>query len=161
MTLCPCGSAALFNDCCQPIINQVIPADSAEKLMRSRFSAYATNNAAYIYHTYANSSRQSQSVADIQQWADECHWLALEIHHSDTTQVEFSAYYITDHNLCVLRENSNFILENDEWRYVDGNISQSEVIAKVKRNEVCPCNRYSTAITVKKGKKYKHCCGAS
>jgi SEC-C motif-containing protein len=156
--LCPCGSNTLLAECCQPfIIGDILPC-SAEQLMRSRFSAYASNNSQYIYDTYAKDSQTNQSVVDIEQWAEECKWLALEIHHSSLSTVEFSAHYINNDTLCVLREKSRFIQENDSWRYLDGDITQNEVIAKVKRNEACPCNRYETSNTVKKNKKYKHCC---
>jgi SEC-C motif-containing protein len=160
--LCPCGSKSLLTECCQLYIaGHKLPV-SAEALMRSRFSAYASNNAQYLYDTYAKSSQVNQSVADIQQWAEECKWLALEIHHAIESvvesSVEFSAYYLNDDTLCTLREKSRFIKEGEAWRYLDGEISQNEVIAKIKRNENCPCNRYETSNTVKKNKKYKQCC---
>ena len=132
---------------------------TAEQLMRSRFSAYATRDGQYIYDTYAQVSKIKQSLIDIQQWADECIWLALEIHQSSKFTVEFSAYYITDNTLCCIREKSNFIMENDLWRYLDGEISVNEQLTAVKRNALCPCNNYPSAYTEKKGKKFKHCCG--
>jgi len=166
--LCPCGSGSLFTVCCQPFIqsedylNQVgttsIPPETAEQLMRSRFSAYATKNGLYIYNTYAKKTKLDQSLNDIQQWADECIWLALEVHGSNRETVEFSAYYIVDNTLCCLTENSNFIREQGLWRYLDGEISSHKELRQVKRNEVCPCNNYLSAFSAKKGKKFKHCC---
>jgi len=155
---CPCGSTLLFNACCQRYITQKIAPNTAEQLMRSRFSAYATKNGQYIFETYGEQQRLEQSVTEIQTWAEECIWLALKIHQSDKFTVEFSAYYVVDNTLCELREKSNFALEQAQWRYIDGNITVHNEIKKVKRNEVCPCNNYPTAWSDKKGKKFKHCC---
>jgi SEC-C motif-containing protein len=185
---CFCGSLRDFSSCCQPYINQELPVQTAEQLMRSRFSAYATGNAQYIYDTYAKSSQNAQSVKDIDDWSNSCVWIALVIHpilnsSSKTTEqyVEFSAFYITDNTLCELREKSRFILEEStlptittnadasekatlntqltQWRYIDGDIIAHNELATLKRNALCPCNNYPTAWQLKKGKKFKHCCG--
>lgn len=160
--LCPCGSNTFFTHCCQPFLQREKTSsqpETAEQLMRSRFSAYATKNGQYIYNTYANATRISQSLGDIQQWADECIWLALEIRKSSKAIVEFSAYYIANNTLCCLTEKSTFIIEKGLWRYLDGEISSHTELSQVKLNEICPCNNYSSAFSVKKGKKFKHCCG--
>lgn len=156
--LCPCGSSLSFNACCQFYITQQKHPSTPEQLMRSRFSAYATKNGQYIFDTYAAVPRLKQSVTDIQTWADECIWLALEIHETDNTTVDFSAYYVVDNTLCELREKSNFTLELGQWRYIDGNITVHNEIGTIKRNDLCPCNSYPTAWSAKKGKKFKHCC---
>ncbi|MBU2871266.1 YchJ family metal-binding protein [Colwellia sp. E2M01] len=163
---CPCGSTLLFSQCCQPFITnndeQKLPS-SPEQLMRSRFSAYAIKNGQYIFDTYGKAQQVNLTVSDIQSWADECIWVALVIHNTlsnDTINtVEFSAYYIVDNTLCELREVSNFAVEQDKWRYIDGDININREISKVKRNELCPCNHYPTAWSAKKEKKFKHCCG--
>lgn len=157
--LCPCGSTFLFNACCQLFITyEKVPA-TPEQLMRSRFSAYATKNAAYILETYSAAQQNKQSLVDIQTWADECAWIALVIHETTENTVEFSAYYVVDNTLCELREKSNFTLEQGKWRYIDGDISVNKELAHIKRNELCPCNNYPSAWAVKKAKKFKHCCG--
>lgn len=174
--LCPCGSNLSFKACCQPFItkgtfqNRV---STPEQLMRSRFSAYAIKDGQYIYDTYGEKQRLNLNVNELQSWADECIWLALIIHNADGNTVEFSAYYVVNNTLCELREISNFVLEPDpireaeqgqkqaqkQWRYIDGKITKNDEIANIKRNEICPCNDFSTAWSTKKGKKFKHCCG--
>ena len=126
--------------------------------MRSRFSAYATKAGQYIFDTYGAQPQLSQSVTEIQAWADECLWLALAVHNTTESTVEFSAYYVVDNTLCELREKSNFTLEQGRWRYIDGDITVHNEITNIKRNEICPCNSYPTAWSAKKGKKFKHCC---
>lgn len=156
--LCPCGSTFLFSACCQLFITHKQKPITSEQLMRSRFSAYATRNGQYIFDTYGISQKSMQSVADIQIWAGECAWLALVIHESTEDIVEFSAYYIANNTLCELRERSNFTLEQGEWRYTDGEVTVNDELANIKRNEVCPCNKFPTAWSAKKNKKFKHCC---
>jgi SEC-C motif-containing protein len=185
---CFCGSNIDFSSCCLPYINNEVPADTPEQLMRSRFSAYAFKNAQYIYDTYAKSSQTAQSVEDIDDWSKACAWIALIIHPTtgnlDKTSeqfVEFSAFYITESTLYELREKSRFILEEGitatvaasveikedsdlnnqlkQWRYIDGDIIAHSELASIKRNETCPCNDYPTAWQLKKDKKFKHCCG--
>ncbi len=183
---CFCGSNIDFSTCCLPFINKEMPAQTPEKLMRSRFSAYAYGNAQYIYVTYATSSQIAQSVKDIDDWSQSCVWIALEIYPiADSSNnaaeqfVEFAAFYITDDTLYELREKSRFILEENmppaitanvkekstinaslkQWRYIDGNIIAHSELSSIKRNEICPCNNYPTTWQIKKGKKFKHCCG--
>ena len=46
MNLCYCNSQKSFHDCCEPYIQCLKKAPTAEALMRSRYSAYATHQAA-------------------------------------------------------------------------------------------------------------------
>lgn len=120
--------------------------------MRSRYSAYATQNAQYIFDTYAKNRQASQSLADIEQWAQQCHWVQVDIvskGSSEETKVEFIAKYLQQGKLYVLQEDSSFVIENGQWRYLDGDIIDHKEIGKVKRNDLCPCQS---------GKKYKQCC---
>lgn len=157
--LCPCGSAQTFSQCCEVIITGSNIASSPEQLMRSRYSAYATKQAEYIFRTYADISRKTQNIDDITQWANETKWLKLVIHHASNfqhdlldnknAQVEFSAYYSHQGQICHMRENSNFIIENNQWRYLDGDVSENSEIDKPKRNQLCFCGS---------AKKFKQCC---
>lgn len=47
---CPCKSGETFGSCCQPILRGTA-APTAEKLMRSRFTAFALGDVAYVYAT--------------------------------------------------------------------------------------------------------------
>lgn len=156
--LCPCGSTLIFSRCCQRYITQKQSPKTPEQLMRSRFSAYATKAGQYIFDTYGAIPQLQQSVTKIQSWADECIWLALEVHQATDNRVDFSAYYVVDNTLCELREQSTFSLEQDQWRYIDGDIIVHNEIGRIKRNAICPCNRYPTAWSAKQDKKFKHCC---
>ena len=155
--LCPCQSQKSFEECCQPFIEKQALPETAEQLMRSRYSAYATDNAQYIVDTYSKKTREKNTLADIQAWMKECRWLNLIIHqHSinpltaTQAEVEFSAYFIHNKQLCLMRENSRFERIAQQWYYIDGNIIENTAFEKIKRNEPCPCQQ---------GKKFKQCCG--
>jgi SEC-C motif-containing protein len=49
--LCPCGSGKTYRDCCQLYHAQKGGAETAEDLMRSRYSAYVFGNEAYLLAT--------------------------------------------------------------------------------------------------------------
>ncbi|WP_258872059.1 YchJ family protein [Thalassotalea euphylliae] len=150
---CPCGSGMTFLLCCQPFLTGAKYPVNAEQLMRSRFSAYSESHAQYIFDTYTQESQQTNSVSDIEEWAKENIWLRLTVHQhnpvAQPAQVEFSAFYLHQERVYEMRECSNFIKENEQWRYHDGEIIKHEQIATIKRNDPCPCLS---------GKKYKKCC---
>ncbi|CAM3886510.1 YchJ family protein [Flavobacterium cucumis] len=121
MSNCYCGNAALFQDCCEPFIKGVTNAPTAEKLMRSRYSAFATGDADYLVNTTHISKRRYHNKKDILAWSQANKWLKLEVLASTKTTVTFKAYFL-DENLKaqVHYEHSTFKFENDKWFYVDG-----------------------------------------
>lgn len=157
--LCPCGLEKIFENCCYQLITGISKANSPEQLMRSRYTAYATNNAKYIHHTYSQKNQKEHSIDDIEQWAQQTRWLKLVIHKvssfnekqnsDELAQVEFSAFYLYQGKINHMRECSNFIFEADEWRYHDGEVSINHIVTKPKRNESCFCQS---------NKKFKQCC---
>ena len=48
---CPCGSNFPYTDCCGPLIRGTSFADTAEDLMRSRYTAFTENNWEYLVLT--------------------------------------------------------------------------------------------------------------
>ncbi|HEX8496958.1 MAG TPA: YchJ family metal-binding protein, partial [Actinomycetales bacterium] len=58
-SVCPCGSGAGYESCCCRLHRgEGVPA-TAEQLMRSRFSAFAVGDAAYLGATWHPSTRPS------------------------------------------------------------------------------------------------------
>ena len=121
MSNCYCGNSSSFQDCCEPYIKRIDNAPTAEKLMRSRYSAFATGAADYLVNTTHISKRRLHNKKDILAWSQANKWLKLEILASTETTVTFKAYYL-DENLKaqVHYEHSTFKLENGKWFYVDG-----------------------------------------
>ncbi|SET46932.1 YchJ family protein [Thalassotalea agarivorans] len=154
---CPCGSGETFEQCCQPIIIGNIIAQSPEALMRSRYSAYATQAVEYIYDTYASVSQQGLTLTSLREWAEQANWVKLEVVNAKSTNdtslyptVEFKAYFLLGDQLHLMHEVSNFIQEQDQWKYLDGKIIQDAMLKRIKRNDPCPCGS---------GKKFKKCHG--
>lgn len=121
MDSCYCGSAFSFETCCQPIHLGTQKATTAEALMRSRYSAYATHNIDYLIATTHSSERQNYSREEIVNWAQSNDWLQLEILQTTETTVEFKAFYTNSNKeFQTHHEYSRFVFENEEWFYVDG-----------------------------------------
>ncbi|BDB55466.1 preprotein translocase SecA [Flavobacterium ammoniigenes] len=118
---CFCGSAFPFTQCCEPILVGNQKAVTAEVLMRSRYSAYATHNADYLIATTHSSTRTTHSKNEILYWATSNQWQRLEIIRVTSNTVEFKAFYFNPNKeLQVHHEHSRFVEENGEWMYVDG-----------------------------------------
>jgi uncharacterized protein YchJ len=118
---CHCGSLSLFSTCCEPIIKGEVKVDSAEKLMRSRYSAYAISDAEYLMETSHSALRKQQNIKDIKKWADENKWQKLEVFNVTETTVEFKAYFLdSSKQQQVHYEKSTFILEDGKWLYLSG-----------------------------------------
>lgn len=121
MPNCYCGNTVSFQDCCEPYIKGIKNAPTAETLMRSRYSAFATGAADYLVNTTHISKRKYHNKRDILAWSQANKWLKVEVLASTETTVTFKAYYL-DENLKaqVHYEHSTFKLENGKWFYVDG-----------------------------------------
>ena len=121
MSNCYCGNSIPFQDCCEPYIKGITNAPTAKKLMRSRYSAFATGAADYLVNTTHISKRRLHNKKDILAWSQANKWLKLEVLASTENTVTFKAYYL-DENLKaqVHYEHSTFKFENNRWFYVDG-----------------------------------------
>ncbi len=147
--MCFCGSEIDFSECCELIIKGQKTAATPENLMRARYSAYATQQSQFIYDTYAKEKRAANPVVEIGAFANSCRFIKLEVLNADASNntVEFKAYYLYQNTLCILHEISSFVIENDEWKYLDGTLFDNDEV-KIGRNDACPCGS---------NKKYKKC----
>ncbi len=149
-SFCFCGSGRSFEDCCQPIIQGLIAAPTAEALMRSRYSAYVIEDSEYLLASWYADTRPRALRLDNQGMV----WSGLEVLDCQagqpgdkTGRVAFVARYSRQGVPGVLRENSRFVFEKGRWWYVDGELS---IDKKTGRNDPCPCGS---------GRKFKKCCG--
>ncbi|GAA4052605.1 YchJ family protein [Flavobacterium chungnamense] len=121
MKNCYCGSSDTFEYCCKIYIKGIQKPASAEVLMRSRYSAFATGEADYLVATTHSSTRKFHKKSDILAWSKSNQWIKLEVLASTETTVTFKAYYL-DYELKaqIHYEHSTFTFENGNWFYVDG-----------------------------------------
>ncbi|MBT3134673.1 SEC-C domain-containing protein [Alteromonas sp. ALT199] len=112
---CYCCSSKPFKECCEPFITGVKHPNSAEQLMRSRFSAYATANYRYILETYTKAKQQDLSVEDLAQSAQGATWFALRVHPTFTGSLEdsFVDYSVDSPKKSSTNANANIELGTD------------------------------------------------
>lgn len=114
---CPCGTGEAFGTCCQPLHTGERQADTAEQLMRSRYSAYAVDDVDYLWRTWHPRTRPSELSPN-----SGVHWTGLEIIDTADDEVEFRAHYRHDGNPGALHERSRFAVRAHRWFYVDGDL---------------------------------------
>lgn len=150
--LCPCQSGQLFQACCQSVIEKH-SAKTAEQLMRSRFTAFALEDADYLSASWHPKTRPSQITLQ-----EGTQWKALEIVASrdnsellksaqKSAEVQFIATFLEQGEWAKLEENSHFEWLEGHWYYHSGKHSIDSF--KPQRNDSCPCAS---------GKKFKKCC---
>lgn len=117
---CPCGSGAVYQACCGPLHNGERQAETAEQLMRARYSAYARGDADYLFRTWHPRTRPVKVTAD-----DDVVWNGLDVTDvvaggvdDDAGEVEFTAHYDDD----AMRERSSFERRGGRWVYVNGEV---------------------------------------
>ncbi len=159
-TACFCCSQQPFAHCCEPLLVGTKQADTAEQLMRSRFSAFCSGNIPYLLASHHPSMRQVNDEQDLAGTIEQCQWLTLKIESTkmgSSTDTEGEVEYIATYtqpgpdgqpSLSQLHEKSRFVRENHHWFYLDGDVFDSPAPTKPGRNAPCWCGS---------GKKYKKC----
>ena len=115
---CPCGSGLSFEACCCPVISGKEKARTAEQLMRSRYSAYVTQDVDYLVSTTHPDSRTPDLADSIATWMKQVEWIRLHVLRAELDRVEFMAEYISDGKPAQHHEQSVFKKYRGEWFYV-------------------------------------------
>jgi len=117
---CACLSGLPYDECCGPAHSGVTPSPTAERLMRSRYCAFAMGLTSYLLESWHPSTRPADLELD-----DTLRWYRLDILDRtrggmlDTTgTVEFIAYYRNGTERGTQHENSAFLKEKGRWLYV-------------------------------------------
>ena len=79
MNNCPCGSGSDYAACCEPIITGKKTAETAEQLMRARYSAHEKVAVDFIFETTHPDHREGYDHKGTKKWAEESEWHGLEI----------------------------------------------------------------------------------
>ncbi|MCF7989736.1 MAG: YchJ family protein [Thiohalocapsa sp.] len=119
---CPCGGSRAFDDCCGPIIAGEREAETAEALMRSRYTAYALRELDYLRDSWHPASRPAALDG-----AADAKWIGLDIlacrdggRKDAEGIVEFVARFKIGGRARRLHEISRFARVDGRWYYVDG-----------------------------------------
>jgi SEC-C motif-containing protein len=125
---CPCGQrnarglAQPFAACCGRYFDHDTPAPDAERLMRSRYSAFALGRADHLLASWHPGTRPAELSLDAS-----VKWLGLEVRThqalgTDRAEVEFVARSRLAGRGQRLHERSRFVREAGRWLYVDGDL---------------------------------------
>ena len=79
MDQCPCGSEKAYANCCQPLISGEENAETAEALMRSRYSAHARKAFDYLFDTTYPGNRQAEDHDGTAAWSKKLEWQRLQV----------------------------------------------------------------------------------
>ena len=149
--LCPCGSKKSAKYCCEIYLSGKQKPETAEKLMRSRYSAFYYGNVDYLIATLHPDKREASDRQELTKSINNTQWLNLTIidrqkgKKNDTKGiVEFEAVYQTNQP-GQLHERSRFVKLDGQWFYVDGDILPGTI---PKPKAPCWCGS---------GKKYRQC----
>lgn len=173
---CPCqinpsvdkvDSPLTYQACCQPYHDGLcdenvdkavgVRAETAERLMRTRYSAFVLVKPDYIVETTLPAQQSLLHVNSIGSWAKETDWAGLEIvQHTPKlgkrhAQVDFKAHFNTVDGIQAHHELSAFVKVADKtnndarWYFLDPTVAMN-----VTQKQPCICGS---------GEKFKRCCG--
>ena len=127
---CPCQSGLSYGQCCGRFLEAAehkagsVP-QTAEQLMRSRYTAYVLGNSQYLLDTWHPQYRpQGINLSDPAR-----QWIGLKIKEThkgmaqdDSGEVHFIARYKVNGKASRLEERSQFVKMAGQWFYTTGQI---------------------------------------
>lgn len=123
---CPCGGSD-YAACCGRFIAQGLVAQTAEELMRSRYTAYALGNAAYVQASWYPRTLPSGPLVSTEPGIK---WLGLDVRRhvaaGEQATVEFVVRYKLGGRAHRMHEVSRFVREDGRWYYLDGHFPGQE-----------------------------------
>jgi SEC-C motif-containing protein len=159
---CPCGKGESFEVCCGRFIRGEAEPETAEDLMRARYTAYALGEIDYVVKTHDPATAHQVDRKSTELWSKQSKWLGFELvsverggAFDEDGNIEFVARYKIRGVTVGHRERAHFRKRSGRWVFSDGfEIKSPPKVrdeARVGRNDPCPCGS---------GKKYKKCHGA-
>lgn len=111
-----------YEHCCGRWLDLDMPVPDAERLMRSRYSAFVLGRVDYLEASWHASTRPTGLTLEPGQ-----KWLGLEVKRhrpvdADHAEVEFVARSRVGGRGHRLHETSRFVREGGRWFYVDGDL---------------------------------------
>lgn len=121
---CPCSSGLIHPNCCGQFHSGGLTPETAEQLMRSRYTAYVNNNSDYLVDTLHPEKVTPTLFNELLNSFKGIVWSGLEIKETtgggkndDKGTVSFSAFYETAEGKFRMDENSLFVKIADKWYY--------------------------------------------
>ncbi len=122
---CPCGSGKPYASCCG-LLHRGAVAETAEQLMRSRYTAYVLGLEAYLRNTWFHQTRPASLDLAVEPRPN---WLGLKVvrHEQldpDHAVVAFIARYKINGKAYRMQETSRFVRDEGRWVYVNGDVEE-------------------------------------
>ena len=123
---CPCTPNKAYAACCRPFHNGPALPETAEQLMRSRFSAFVLGLSDYLVETTHPKNRKPGLKAAIERSMGAVRWRSLTIVSTSNGamadkigKVEFIAEFGRGGEIHQHREHSRFRRHRGVWKYLD------------------------------------------
>ena len=126
---CPCGGGHKYKRCCRPLHRGALP-DTPERLMRSRYAAYATSQVDYILDTTHPAGPhfrvdRSEWERDVRDFCRSTTFVSLEVLERGLDPagdpfVTFRAGLTQGSRDASFVERSLFRMHDGRWKYLDG-----------------------------------------
>ena len=120
---CPCDRDATYAACCRPLLHGR-EAETAEQLMRSRYTAFAVGDLAHVFRTWHPRTRPRDLTLPTDR-----SWTGLRVLSTrdggsgdETGTVEFAATYETRSGTAVQHEVSRFGRRARRWVYLEAQV---------------------------------------
>jgi len=160
METCPCGSKKTYGKCCKPFISGSKDPETAEALMRARYTAFVKAEIDFLYNTISPAQQEDFNHQEAIDWSQNSEWEGLEIIETmdggpddESGTVEFVAIFKQNNKEIRHHELATFEKVDDRWTFMEGITVKPKQARregpKIGRNDPCPCGS---------GKKYKKCC---
>ena len=131
MPRCPCGLPRALPSCCGRFVAGAAAPETAEALMRSRYTAYTLAAVDYLIATTAAPGRLALDRDELQAYCRELRGVSLKIVETiaggpadATGVVAFAATLRVQGRKFVQSERSRFAREHGRWVYVDGELDR-------------------------------------
>jgi SEC-C motif domain protein len=131
---CACGHPRAYLACCGRFIDGDAIAETAEELMRSRYTAYVLGRESYLLATWHADTRPASLGVDRDSATK---WLGLDVKQhvpeGERAIVEFVARFKVGGGRAErLHEVSRFVREQGRWFYIDGDTDAAGASARKK-----------------------------
>mgnify|MGYP003477035288 FL=1 len=158
---CVCGIGESTESHCLPIIKGEKSAETAEALMRARYSAYALGEVDFVMNSHTPDAGKDVDREQTEAWSKSSKWLGLEIlsteaggESDDRGTVDFVARYKVKNGSLEHRARANFEKHDGKWLFADAQALAGPTVKnegpRIGRNDPCHCGS---------GKKFKKCHG--
>lgn len=114
---CPCGTGRPLAACCGPLLSAERLAQTAEELMRSRYTAYALGDREHLWRTWDPRTRPEEPYLGEDRWTG---LQVVEVVDGGPDDQAGVVAFVASHAGGRLEERSRFTRRGGRWFYTGG-----------------------------------------